>query len=290
MDLISLQFFQFPIIKHMERMRRDIIYKIFIDHFLQWAKKARTIRSYSLALIFLFQARRLASLSLDDDPMKDVSDTCEEIESLIELVLIDKNRDSQTKPQLPRRESYMDANSRALFRVKNHGRKGEDPYTNIEVQSNGHDNTIDDTDDIENVAKCRSPKFRKSIVASPKLNDHMARKNRVILKVQVHTESNDVINGNGFKLSNSPIMPRSFYSPMTPSSPSSMSTSPKKLKFFNNYDDDLQTIPSVEHTNYINGINIPTSKTNGFEPSFHANLSREISMISNVSDDHVTAL
>lgn len=276
----------------MEAMRRDIIYKIFIDHYLQWAKKARTIRSYSLALIFLFQARRLGSLSLDDDPMKDVSDKCQEIESLIESVLIDKNRDSQTKPQLPRRESYMDAGSRALFRVKNHALKGEDPYTNIEgVQSNRFDNFADDTNDIENVEKVRNPKFRKSILASPKLNDHMARKNRNILKVQIHGESNDgfMSNGIGIKISNSPIMPRSFYSPMTPGSPSSMSTSPKKLKFFNNNETDLITIPSVELANYING-SIPTSKTNGFEPSFHANLNRKISVTSNVSEDHVTSL
>lgn len=270
-------------------MRRDIIYKIFIDHFLQWAKKARAIRSYNLALIFLFQARRLASLSLDDDPMKDVGEKCEEIESLIESVLIDKNRDSQTKPQLPRRESYMDAGGRALFRVKNHGRKGEDPYTNIEgVRPNRLDNGPDDTDDIENVDKIRSPKFRKSVVASPKLNDHMARKNRT-LKVQIHAELNDMVNGNASKLSNSPIMPRSFYSPMTPSSPSSMSTSPKKLKFFNNNEDDLKAISPVELSNYINGL-IPTLKTNGFEPSFHANLNREISVTSNVSEDHITAL
>lgn len=275
----------------MERMRRDIIYKIFIDHYLQWAKKARNIRSYSLALIFLFQTRRLASLSLDDDPMKDVSDKCEKIESLIEAVLIDKNRDSQTKPQLPRRESYMDTGSRALFRVKNHAPKGEDPYTNIEgVQANRFDNFVNDTEDIENVEKVRSPKFRKSIVASPKLNDHMARKSRNIF-VQIHAESNDgiIANGNGFKLSNSPIMPRSFYSPMTPSSPSSISTSPKKSKFFNNNDDDLKTIPPIELANYINR-SVPTSKTNGFEPSFHANLNRELSMTSNVSEDHVTSL
>lgn len=264
----------------MERMRRDIIYKIFIEHFLQWAKKTRAIRSYSLALIFLFQARRLASLSLDDDPMKDVSDTCEEIESLIESVMIDKNRDSQTKPQLPRRESYMDVGSRAVFRVRNHARKGEDPYTNIDgIQPISHQYPADDTEDIENV-KIRSPKFRKSIITSPKLNDHMARKNRNILKVQIHSESNDAV------ISNSPIMPRSFYSPMTPSSPSSMSTSPKKLKFFNINEDDLKPMPTVELANYING-SIPLSKTNGFEPIFHANLDREISV---TSEDHVTAL
>lgn len=159
------------------------------------------------------------------------------------------------------------------------------------VQSNRFDNFADDTNDIENVEKVRNPKFRKSILASPKLNDHMARKNRNILKVQIHGESNDgfMSNGIGIKISNSPIMPRSFYSPMTPGSPSSMSTSPKKLKFFNNNETDLITIPSVELANYING-SIPTSKTNGFEPSFHANLNRKISVTSNVSEDHVTSL
>lgn len=268
----------------MERMRRDIIYKIFIDHYLQWAKKVRAIRSYSLALIFLFQARRLASLSLDDDPMKDVSEKCEEIESLIESVLIDQNRDSQTKPQLPRRESYADAGSRALFRVKNHGRKGEDPYTNIDGESSTKfDNTPGDINDIENVGKpTMSPKFRKSIIASPRLNDHMARKShRNILKVQIHTEPNSAA---------SPIMPRSFYSPMTPSSPSSMSTSPKKSKFFNNNnnnEDDLNAIPTVELANFINGL-IPT--TNGFEPSLHANIKRKFSVTSNASEDYVTEL
>ncbi len=265
-------------------MRRDIIYKIFIDHYLLWAKKARSIKSYSLALIFLFQARRLASLSLDDDPMKDVSDKCEEIESLIETVLVDKNRDSQTKPQLPRRESYMDAGSRALFRVKNHERKGEDPYTNIDgVPSNRFDNTPIDTENNENVDRTKSPKFRKSIITSPKLNDHMARKNRTILKVQIHVEPNER------KTSNSPIMPRSFYSPMTPSSPSSMSTSPKKLKFFNTNENDLKPNQPVELPTYINGL-IPTSKTNGFEPSFHTNLNREVSFMSNASEDYVTEL
>lgn len=268
----------------MDRMRRDIIYKIFIDHYFQWAIKARSIRSYSLALIFLFQARRLASLSLDDDPMKDVSDKCKEIESLIESVLIDKNRDSQTKPRLPRRESYMDVGTKALFRVKSHDRKGEDPYTNIDgISSNQFDNTLDD-DDIENVEKARSPIFRKSVIASPKLNDHLARRNRTILKVQIHSEQNDTA-----KVSNSPIMPRSFYSPMTPSSPLSMSTSPKKPKFFDGRDDDLNSIQSVDLANYISGL-IPTSKTNGFEPSFEANLKREISVRSNASEDCVTEL
>lgn len=269
----------------MERMRRDIIYKIFIDHYLQWAKKTRSIKSYNLALIYLFQARRLASLSLDDDPMKDVSDKCQEIESLIELVLIDKNRDSQTKPQLPRRESYMHAGSRALFRVKNNGRKGEDPYTNIDggIPSNGFNNNT--PDDIENVEKAKSPKFRKSIITSPKLNDHMARRNRNILKVQIHAESNDII-----RPSNSPIMPRSFYSPMTPSSPSSMSTSPKKLKFFNPNDIESKTIQSVELVNNFINANGSIPKSNGFEPSFHTNLNREISVRSNASEDCVTEL
>lgn len=244
---------------------------------MEWAKKTRSIRSYSLALIFLFQARRLASLSLDDDPMKDVSSTYEDIETLIEAVLVDKNRDSQTKPRLPRRESCIDHGSRALFRVKNNARKGEDPYTNIEKAQT-------DTSDNEK----KSPKFRKSILVSPKLNDHLSRRNRSILRVQIHGEPNDTVisNGNGFKQSNSPIMPRSFYSPMTPSSPISTSASPKKLKFFINNEEELRQIPPVDIANYVSGLT-PTKKVNGFEPAFHTNLSREIS---NVSEDHVTAL
>lgn len=266
----------------MERMRRDIIYKIFIDHYLLWANKVRAIRSYSLALIFLFQARRLASLSLDDDPMRDVSDKCEEIESLIESVLIDQNRDSQTKPQLPRRESYADAGGRALFRVKNHGRKGEDPYTNIDDDSSTQfHNTPNNKDD--NAEQVRSPIFRKSIIASPRLNDHMARKNRNAVKVQIHVESNS---------SNSPIMPRNFYSPMTPTSPVSMSTSPKKSKFFNHINEEenvSKPIQTVELTTFINGFS-PLPKTNGFEPSFHANIKREFSVTSSASEDYVTEL
>lgn len=251
---------------------------------MDWAKKARLIKSYSLALIFLFQARRLASLSLDDDLMKEVSSKYEEIETLIETVLVDKNRDSQTKPRLPRRESYMDNGSKALFRVKNHGRKGEDPYTNIEVvASNTPIDTVNDAENIENIEKARSPKFRKSIIVSPKLNDHLARRNRNILKVQIHAESNDTV------ISNGPIMPRTFYSPMTPSSPISTSSSPKKSKFFNNIEEDVRRIASVDIVNYINGLT-PTSKTNGFEPVFHTKLSREISVASNASEDHVTSL
>ncbi|KAJ6638876.1 Protein mab-21-like 2 [Pseudolycoriella hygida] len=280
-DFINLTF---PIIRHMERIRRDIIYKIFIDHYLLWAKKTRAIKSYSLALIFLFQARRLASLSLDDDPMKDVSEKCEEIETLIESVLIEKNRDSQTKPRLPRRESYINPGSKALIRVKNNASKGEDPYTNIEgVPITGN---VDSVDNIENVEKVRSPKFRKSILVSPGLNGHLARKNRTILKVQIHAEQSDAVTVNGNGIKSSPIMPRSFYSPVTPSSPLSMSTSPKKLKFFDNDVSDATTIPPLELANYISEL-IPTSKTNGFEPPFHAN--RKISVTSNVSEDHVTS-
>lgn len=116
----------------MEQLRRVLVYETFIAHFIEMAKMSFKFQALNQTLIYLKQASRLCSLLKDDQHSCDAFIT--QIEALHRDVLGERNRDSQTRPQLPRRESAMEISNKIKFRIKmsrSNSRNVEDPYSNI---------------------------------------------------------------------------------------------------------------------------------------------------------------
>lgn len=89
----------------MEQLRRVIVYELFINHYLSMAREATPFKAFNQALIYLKQASRLCSLLADDDRVEQASNYANVIETLQEVVLNERHRDSQNRPELPQRES-----------------------------------------------------------------------------------------------------------------------------------------------------------------------------------------
>lgn len=116
----------------MEQLRRILVYKIFINHYIKMAKHLKTNKSYNLAIIYLKQASRLCSLMKDDDRGDDQAQhLLQMIDVIFGDVLVERNRDSETKPKLPYRESTNQTKYR--WKLPRKSNKDDfDPYTNIE--------------------------------------------------------------------------------------------------------------------------------------------------------------
>lgn len=103
---------QFPIVNHMEQLRRVLLYELFIAHYLQMARAAATAtphRAYNQALIYLKQAARLCQLLADDDRVEQAASYASCVTTLQQVVLNEQHRESDAKPQLPQRETFARA-------------------------------------------------------------------------------------------------------------------------------------------------------------------------------------
>lgn len=121
----------------MEQLRRVLVYELFINHYLKMAREATPFKSFNQALIYLKQASRLCSLLTEDDRVEQADNYLHVIETLHEVVLNERHRDSQTKPQLPQRESVRDqGNTHRVNRVRQQRPipSGYDPYKNCPSQ------------------------------------------------------------------------------------------------------------------------------------------------------------
>lgn len=121
----------------MEQLRRVIIYELFIKHYLAMAREATPFKSFNQALIYIKQAMRLCSLLADDDRVEQSENYKNVIETLHNVVLNERHRDSQTKPQLPHRESVRDhtvTNRVNRVRQQRPIPSGYDPYKNCPPQ------------------------------------------------------------------------------------------------------------------------------------------------------------
>lgn len=186
----------------MEQLRRILVYKIFINHYIKMAKHLKTSKSYNLAIIYLKQASRLCSLMKDDDRGDDqAQNLLQLIDGIFSDVMVERNRDSETKPKLPYRESTNHTKYR--WKLPRKSNKDDfDPYTNIESNI--------PTELIEKNNK------RSSV---EEINEKKSLNQRILADVHVHL-SNDVndetaINKSTFDLNEFEIVP----SPHTPQMP-----------------------------------------------------------------------
>lgn len=106
----------------MEQLRRVIVYELFINHYLAMARESTPFKAFNQALIYLKQATRLSTLLADDDRVEQASNYTNVIETLQEVVLNERIRDSQNRPELPQRESVARddtvTNHRGVSRIR----------------------------------------------------------------------------------------------------------------------------------------------------------------------------
>lgn len=165
----------------MEQLRRVIIYEQFINHFIAMAQFSTKFRAYNQAIIYLKQATRLCSLLRDDDRVEQANNCMLKLEALHINVLMERNRDSVTKPQLPRRESNRELSNKTKFRVKapRMNKCDHDPYTNIEVERRKEKTEPSNS-------KINILRANKEL---PKLSFEEAKtiRNQIIANIQVHS-------------------------------------------------------------------------------------------------------
>lgn len=269
---------QFSIGKHLEKIRRVIIYELFIDHFIELAASASTFKSYNQALIYLKQASRLCSLLNDDGHPDKAENLLDQIEQQQNTILIERNRESTTRPQLPRRESFLEPSNRGKFRVKLPAQKSDtnDPYKNIrEKQKQNEEN-----DEEETIV---GGKYRKSQLATSPLAIHRLRRASQRVNVQIHTppvrmaspKSQRFSGGDRGEKDRNPFFngefDKSHPSPRTPETPI------RTVTFFS----DNESMTSANFNGYSSDLQQNNSQINGYR----ANRS-----ISNESGDVTTVL
>lgn len=93
--------------KHMEVLRRKLIYELFIEQFVEMSKVSMKYRALSQTLIYLNQADRICALLVDDQYPEDAKKFRGQIEPLrtnLQHLLVNYTQG----PALPRRESIAD--------------------------------------------------------------------------------------------------------------------------------------------------------------------------------------
>lgn len=129
--------------KHMEVLRRKLVYELFIEQFIEMAKVSIKYRSLQQAMCLLKQTERLCFL-LKDDKFYDEADkyhkSVKELKDLVENFL----QKSTQGPELPRRESIVE---KIVSKVRNRSEKFENNYTCIDQMGKLDEIPSDDDND-----------------------------------------------------------------------------------------------------------------------------------------------
>lgn len=138
--------------KHMEIVRRKLVYEIFIDHFIEMAKVSIKYRSLQQTMGLLKQSNRICLLLVDDQFIEEADKHRMTIEPLKRTVqkMID---DASKGPELPRRVSIIDKET-----IKLRFKPG---MTTLPYQvSNTNINDVSSDDDNDEIYS-----YHKSIIA-----------------------------------------------------------------------------------------------------------------------------
>lgn len=137
--------------KHMEKLRRKLVYELFIEQFIEMAQVSIKYRSLQQTMSLLKQAERLCLLLRDDKFNDDAATYLVKVEALKESVETLVNESSQG-PELPRRESLAD---KQAIKIRYRPQKPtENSYTTIDGPSNIEEvPSDDDNDEIYNYHK-----------------------------------------------------------------------------------------------------------------------------------------
>ncbi|XP_058443630.1 uncharacterized protein LOC131425620 isoform X2 [Malaya genurostris] len=126
-DSIDLMFSP---LKHMENIRRQLIYNIFVQHFIDMAQTSYVFRSLNQGLIYLKQAERLCSLLSDDHGVEEARKFLSKIYSLRGEIQKTIHHTSYG-PALPKRSSIAQSPQNRRVRMKSPKQTGRPSYTNL---------------------------------------------------------------------------------------------------------------------------------------------------------------
>lgn len=169
------------------------------------AKVSFKFQALNQCLIYLKQASRLSSLLQEDGHSCDMF--VAQIDAIHGDVMVERSRDSQARPQLPRRESSMEISSKVKFRIKmsrSNSRTIEDPYTNISfvrpqsmAQASAAANSADYMDemkkdehptDANKTNKIEEPRFNRYLAPHNNRVQVKRQKSNLITTVQIHSK------------------------------------------------------------------------------------------------------
>nr|XP_019564859.2 uncharacterized protein LOC109432963 [Aedes albopictus] len=140
-DSIDLMFSP---LKHMENLRRQLIYNIFVQHFIEMAQVSYVFRALNQGLIYLKQAERICSLLTDDHGVEESRQFLSKIFSLRNEVQKAISNASY-RPALPKRaSSLVQSPQQRRIRMKSpkqNGRKGRPSYSNVSPDALSPENT-----------------------------------------------------------------------------------------------------------------------------------------------------
>lgn len=141
--------------KHMEILRRKLVYELFIDQFVEMSRVSIKYRSLQQTMSLLKQAERICLLLKDDKFHEEAEKQLTKIDALKESVET-LAKEASLAPELPRRESVVDKLATAIrFRPP---KPIEGNYTSIDRQSSIDEvPSDDDNDEIYN--------YHRSVVA-----------------------------------------------------------------------------------------------------------------------------
>lgn len=95
--------------KHMEQIRRVLLYETFIAHYIEMAKALLKFQSWNQILIYLKQASRLCDLLIEDGRESEAQNYMSKIDTIHRDVMTERNRDPKSiRPQLPFRQNSTD--------------------------------------------------------------------------------------------------------------------------------------------------------------------------------------
>ncbi|XP_055599683.1 uncharacterized protein LOC129748904 isoform X2 [Uranotaenia lowii] len=141
-DSIDLMFTP---LKHMENVRRQMIYNIFVQHFIEMAQASCAFRSLNQGLVYLQQAERLCSLLNDDHGVEEARRYLSKIRNVRNDIqnALQNNYDG---PALPKRASNAGAGANVRTSGRQMQQKGLKPgrksrdrisYSNMGALMNG---------------------------------------------------------------------------------------------------------------------------------------------------------
>ncbi|XP_040173607.1 uncharacterized protein LOC120906177 isoform X1 [Anopheles arabiensis] len=116
-DLTFVFNFQFLPLKHMENLRRQLIYGLFVEHFIEMARVSGGFRALNQALIYLRQAERLCNLLADDEGIEEARQFLTQIYGLRQE-LARASAKGADRPALPKRTSTTERQQQQQQRRK----------------------------------------------------------------------------------------------------------------------------------------------------------------------------
>uniref|UniRef100_A0A182S963 Mab-21 domain-containing protein n=1 Tax=Anopheles maculatus TaxID=74869 RepID=A0A182S963_9DIPT len=124
-------------LKHMENLRRQLIYGLFVEHFIEMARVSCGFRTLNQALIYLRQAERLCNLLADDEGIEEARQYLNQIYGLRQE-LAQANAKGADRPALPKRTSTNEQRpivSRKVSVARRNSKRTT--YTNVRQPSAG---------------------------------------------------------------------------------------------------------------------------------------------------------